>query len=513
MLASDLEDQGFEVRVSHLTAAGIGAVHGAVAALAPSSSKSSGYEDVDLIFVHAETPRDVIQSLRHGPANRICLFGPFAGERFNETQADFAFVGPVRDEPIRLAQSFATENPSELWRTIPRLLYRDGEVSASSEIWSLPRFEDWSRVRSHPRRGALSVPSSLLPEAPRVGLLTLPSSRSDDSDRSLFASTERSRLPSARSGIAPAVDERIRAHAYSDRDELWLSWAPRESHPNDLLDRSFSLLWDEGVRHFRFICASPFSAWSQWFEHLRRLDTLPKEVEFSPSVDSLRAAQSGLDGLLATATRLGIRIVFSEIPFLSFVDRSARLYGVTRSHWETRAVARMLRQLDGRHGEHDLLSGGHRLSLFDPWTSIEDLLDELQAIDEDAPFLKDNIDLDSSLLIRSQNSTVAERADRDSLLDRREGGTGLCFRFADTRVEQFRSLYPSGLVPLFEAVGRMRLDGEVHDETMIEARFRWARELALSLQESPGEEGPAAWGRIVARVVQSLQVDRPRSTR
>ncbi|MFN8546872.1 MAG: hypothetical protein U0527_02580 [Candidatus Eisenbacteria bacterium] len=274
----------------------------------------------------------------------------------------------------------------------------------------------------------------------------------------------------------------------------------------ELLLPQVESLWAQGIRSFALQSESPFRLLGPLVEALVGAGMRPEELRLRTMVTVLRAQETAIEEALAAVAARGIAVSITQVGFESFVDRSLALFhkGVT-SH-DNRRAARFLRRIDRGGGGRIRTVHGHGLILFDPWTTLGELLENLEAIESDAPFLKKAVSLDSKLYLYSPYAPVARLVRAAGLLVESEYEFGLDYRFLDPEVERFRELCSRGLAPLLEAVGRRPLEPELRARLAIEARFRWFRELASSLLG----ESPSAgrhWGHVLAEVIRGLGLE------
>jgi hypothetical protein len=242
-----------------------------------------------------------------------------------------------------------------------------------------------------------------------------------------------------------------------------------------------------------------------WLRELSRTDLRPQEVVLSPSIRVLRRSE-GIRQEILGAAQLSERLTLQGIEFANFDDRSLRLQGLGETHWDQRWVARLLCELDGSFDGRIAATTGHRLSLFDPWLGPRELLESLVAVEEDAPFLKAQVHSDASLRIPSRHGSLGRRIEEAGLLSAGRAGSGWEFRFEDPRMQSFHELSQQGLGPLVESVGRLRLSPEARQLAIVEARFRWFRQLAEAFETDPDGSG-ASWGKVLAAVTRQVAVD------
>lgn len=282
--------------------------------------------------------------------------------------------------------------------------------------------------------------------------------------------------------------------------------APAIARQIELLLPQVEALWAQGIRSFALQSESPFRLLGPLVEAMIGAGMRPEELRLRTMVTVLRAQEQSIEDALAAVAARGIAVSITQVGFESFLDRSLALFhkGVT-SH-DNRRAARFLRRIDRGGGGRIRTVHGHGLILFDPWTTLSELLENLDAIESDAPFLKKAVSLDSKLYLYSPYAPVARLVRAAGLLVESEYEFGLDYRFHDPEVERFRELCSRGLAPLLEAVGRRPLEPELRARLAIEARFRWFRELASSLLG----ESPSAgrhWGHVLAEVIRGLGLE------
>lgn len=487
----------------------------------------------ELFFIESLVPRDVLRRLTDRIGSRPCaLFGPLALALLEQGSAGFALVDAPRQvagvladriseqlrnrfndasSPASLDVAQLTDGPD----SIPNLLAR-GSIQANAEgtfeassIW-----HGWS------------YESELLPfSASEVWHYRGPSNSPSDAHSTSPILAERGCVhgqpgAGAEGGHAPDLGFESISRSWSERawNRVALPYALPRSCPFGICPASAEIpfehvqlqaeqFWNHGVRSFEIRATNPLPVVEKLLETLVRKDRVPERILFRPAPRALRQCEAGLIKLLEAHPQVRFELTGLEF-FLA-----GRFLGQPHfdtSQWEARSIARLLRRLADRASNLDSTSR-HELHLFDPYTTLEEILDALQVIEEDAPFLKRALSAEQPLLVASRFSPIAQQIRRDGLLSL-DGPFGLGFQFASEEIPVYRDLVARGLAPLLEAVGRLRRPPEERDRLAVEGRFRWFRELARFVISRRGGDRPATdgWGQVLAAVTGDLGLDQIR---
>ena len=476
---------------------------------------------VRLVAIDSIFPLDVVRrwKARLG-AIPVVVGGLNAIPLFERAPLEFAILGPARQAIGDLADRLLDHDPAV--EEVPNLFFRrsSGRVPELDDpIDASPRTLDWDlerelfpyaphlswEYRGPSGRHALSDRHgvSLLPEwgCPYRTPLALPEECADD---------RTSMRPGNYTGRAwqRVVDTYLEDSAACSFCIFRYQGfqAGSIARQIELLLPQVRYLWSEGIRSFALQSESPFRLVGPLIDAMLQAGMRPEEMRLRTMVTVLRAQEETITETLARIAELGVAVSITQVGFESFVDRALALYHKGVTNHENRRAARFLRRLDRSGGGRVRTVHGHGLILFDPWTTLPELLENLEAIESDAPFLKKAVSLDSKLVLYSPYAPVARRVRAAGLLVESEYEFGLDYRFVDPEVERFRELCSRGLAPLLEAVGRRSLEPELRARLGIEARFRWFRELASAMVGESGSSG-RHWGHVLAEVIRGLGLE------
>jgi hypothetical protein len=524
-------------------------------------------EGCELFVIEALAPVDVLRRALDRIGERPCaLFGPLALALFEQTPVAFALVDAPRESLGELAdrldawsqersqeQRAPERQPSlaelcERLREIPNLFFRiklDGNADLSRRAVGSSTGPD--RSTTEPGGSATGPDGSTTGAAGRIAIDVSSRWRSWSYESELlpfappviWSYRGPSRDPLADFSCVPLMCARGCVHAHSalgaeaptDLKPLQIgSWSERSFQrvsqiysrdplcpfgicpPSATIPFEQVLLqaehfWNQGVRSFEVQAPDPFATAAQLLEVLEKTDRVPEKVRLRPSTRALRRCEPVLTRLLQAHPQVRFEIGGMEF-FLA--GRLPGLPHFDTSQWESRWIARVLARLGDRAPNLDAVHH-HELRLFDPYSTLEEILDTLQVIEEDAPFLKATLSVDAPLLVASPYAPIGRTIRHDELLAL-DGPFGLGVRFASEEVPLYRDLVARGLAPLLEAVGRLRLPPPERDRLALEGRFRWFRELARFMVSRRGHDRPATdgWGQVLAAVTAQLGLDRAR---
>lgn len=285
--------------------------------------------------------------------------------------------------------------------------------------------------------------------------------------------------------------------------------SPRVEQSVEYLLTQTRYYWEAGLRSFALQSENPFRVLRPFWQALRAEGRAPEELRLRTMVSILKSHESEISNLLHEIASEGTRIEVTQVGFESFVDRSLRLFHKGVSNWDNRRAARFLQSLDRQAGGRIRTIHGHGLILFDPWTTLEELEENLDAIEQDAPFLKGAVALDSKLYLYSRYAPIAREVRSAGLLEETSFEFGLDYRYAHEETTLFREIASLGLAPLLESVGRMKIDGVNRRRLAIEGRFRWFRELArhVRAERAARQEPRRSWGQVLASVIRGLGLE------
>ena len=488
--------------------------------------------DARLVLLDTRFPvRESLKFVESVAPATVVLYGPYALDRFESIPVRAAMIGPSRSGLVELAKlAIHAESATDAdLASIPRLALRNRPGGDPNEdepaSWSIPSPGPWP-----------SMEDLLLPFQPSLEWKYCgPRRRLEDADTrrvSLWWPTRVEGAPSIEERDAarlPGVDDATPAQMEIDprwepsaRDAIraWL-----RADPNGALfplhavsrDQALSLLVEQarafgrlGHRAFRIVSSDPSVLLASWLGMLSKLDEAPSEVVLSPSVAALRRTDGMRQELLGAAHHCA-RLVVDRVPFPSFDDRSLRMRGYRETHWDVRWVARLLAEVDGSFGGKVRSRLGHRLELLDPWTTPRELVDSLAAVEEDAPFLKGQCHPSSFLTVPSRYSAIGQRVAEAASLRSGPSESGWDWGFQDPRMGTYLALAQQGLGPLLEGIGRLRLAAAGRERAIVEARFRWIRQLAECV-DSDVESAASSWGKVLAGVTREVAIDMKRET-
>jgi hypothetical protein len=534
LLAAELAERGHEIHcwITHPTALG-------------SVAEDARRARIQLLVLDSTFPVDAARRLGAGPDGfPVVAVGARALSLFEQARLRFALVGPARKALPQLCRRLAEvgaegASPAAL-DDVPNLFFRSSPPAAPPDT---PRAAEPAgaaapvRVDCSSAHASWSAADELLPYHPRLiweyrGSTRLAPPTAEFALRYECPGPDRAghRVSPPQGGEPePSPPAEYTARAWNRVRQIYLDprgacpfcgLLPRPAGTNGvpstetatLLAEQIHWLWTRGQREFAIRGRDPFPALKELIERLRSGRRLPRRLRLQVPVAVLRKREPMILELVRIAAQNDLRIALTGIPFDSFLDRALALHGHGVTHWENRRAARFLRHLERTHPGTVEATRGHRLVLFDPWTRLDELLENLSAIEEDAPFLKTAVQLDSRWTPDSPYSPVARRARADGLLRSLPGPGGLEYDFAHPEIPLFLDLAARGLAPLLEAIGRMRLHDRARRRFVVEGRFRWFRELALYLQATAGtgrrpEDG---WGQVLASVAGELGLDAAR---
>ncbi|MCC7141596.1 MAG: hypothetical protein IT349_05785 [Candidatus Eisenbacteria bacterium] len=480
--------------------------------------------EIELCAIDSIFPLDVVRRWKERlGATPVVVGGLNALPLFEQAPLEFAILGPARAAMAALAEALdAAGGSNPNLEPVPNLLFRRAPSSLSSRIEASGTTHAWSLEReilpyAPPLEWEYRGPSGRHPMADRLGVSILPE----------FGCPYQSRAPLPPQCADDGVT--LRPAAYDDRAwqrvrEIYLDdvaactfcvfrYQPFDPTPTasavETLMEQVSYLWPLGVRSFAIQSENPFRFVEPLLDAMRRRGWKPEEIRLRTMVSVLKAQETRVEEVLRCTAAAGVRVSITQVGFESFVDRTLALFhkGVT-SH-ENRRIARFLRRLDRAADGRIRTVHGHGLILFDPWTTLEELETNLEAIEADAPFLKRAVNLDAKLYLYSPYTPIARVVRAAGLLTRSDYEFGYDFDYADPDLPIFRDLCARGFAPLLEAIGRRRLEPQVRRRLSIEGRFRWFRELAghIRAQRANRADPERGWSPVLAEVIRGLGLE------
>lgn len=148
-----------------------------------------------------------------------------------------------------------------------------------------------------------------------------------------------------------------------------------------------------------------------------------------------------LERCIARLAAEGGRLQIMQLGFESFVQCHLDLFNKGTTVATNIEACRILSAMHRRFGPQ-VVQGfrGHGLILLHPWTTLEELLENLAVIDREAPFLRSAISVGSRLTLYNEFTPIFRKAMAERLVRRSTAGFGWDFRFRDPRMEALLSL-------------------------------------------------------------------------
>lgn len=455
----------------------------------------------------------------------VVLYGPYALDRFEQLPVRAAVLGPAGADlptllevwcahPDRVDDAFLGDHPG--------LLLRSG--TGAFERWTATPHPGWPRSIALGRLTAAALDWSYWgPDKHRSaatdGTLALcwPTSFTD------FATTEEreaagraarltTELPPARFDPRWTAPSSARLQALLEQDpsaRLYQLAAPTRKEAIAHLVAEIQDLVRLGHRTFAVSLEDPTPVLLAVLRELERRDAAPSRLVLSPGIQSLRRIE-GIRQELHSAALLVGRLVVEGVAFHGFDDRGLGADGRPGTHWDQRWVARLLTELESSRSDRITSTRGHRLSLVDPFTAPPDIVASLAAIDEDGAFLKPLVHPGAFLPIPSRHGSLGRRFEAAGYLRPARTASGWGYDFADARLGAYLDRAQQGLGPLLESVGRLKLDPEIRAQAVVEARFRWMRQLAEHFERDREEDGES-WGKVLAAVTREVALQMRRT--
>jgi hypothetical protein len=498
---------------------------GALAAELRAETRGPG---VPLVVLDTEFPVAEAAAFVAAIAPQSCLLhGPYALDRFEQLPVRAALVGPGSADLPGLLSRWAAPSGIDDGTLLdhPGLLVR--QVGPDGEGWTATPQPGWPTLES-----ARDLDPSALewsyrgPEKHRSSrTLATIALRWPESFRDFVTHEEREAAGRARS-----ADERKGELPPPDFDARWSAGSPavlRALLAQDPSARLFQfappsrreavdLLVDEilflgrlGHRSLAVSAADPSPILLTVLRELERRSAAPIRLVLSPSVTAVRRVEGMRQEILAAA-HLVEHLVVDDVAFHGFDDRGLGDDGRPGTHWDQRWVARLLAEVEAGSDGRISATRGHRLSLIDPFTRPPDLVAALAAIDEDGSFLKPLVHPGAFLPVPSRHGTLGRRIAAAALLRPARTVSGWGYELADPRLRAYLDRAQQGLGPLLESIGRLKLDAETRAQAVVEARFRWMRQLAEHFEHEGNDDGEN-WGKVLAAVTREIAVQMRRS--
>lgn len=188
-----------------------------------------------------------------------------------------------------------------------------------------------------------------------------------------------------------------------------------------------------GVRSFSVQSENPFRFLDPLVDRLAVADFDLDAILLRTFPAILARSPERVLGGIARAVDRGIAVQLQQLGFESFSASELDHLGKGITVDENVAAARLLYELDRRHGTAVEVFSGHGFILFTPWTTPEDVAASIQVIETEAPFLRGAISLASRLCFYDPLNPIFRLAEREGLVVETEQDYGLDFRYADPR--------------------------------------------------------------------------------
>jgi hypothetical protein len=459
LIVDDLRRDGHQVRALHC--------HASPAVVDELAGRLAGRVP-DLVAVDSIWPVAALRRLREAlPGVPFVVGGLNALASFTAAGVELCIVGPAREAMRALAARLpAGPSPGErppAWPVldpgalaeVPNLFFRlpDGQVDHSGrevpwdalrEMRPFTPFLDWEYVGPERHPGAGLRELSLVPEFGCYHRLS--PDRGDLGTRSFaFREARHPGFGGRFTGRAEAVARRQLGDNRGGCTFCVFRW---QSFTTPARPDAVELLVEQ-ARHYRALGVADFSLQSEdpfrllpaALEGLQAAGASPRWLILRCTAAALLRGEAALrEALRRSQAGQGPRLRVQQVGFESFVERDLELFNKGISASDNRAAARLLTRLEAEHPGHFDGRHGHGLILFHPWTRLEDLAENLEAIDRDAPFLAPRATLEARLTLYSELSPVALLAARDGLLEPSPAEFGLGYRYADERVAQLRAV-------------------------------------------------------------------------
>jgi len=210
------------------------------------------------------------------------------------------------------------------------------------------------------------------------------------------------------------------------------------------VDQTVALVLEQ-VRHLREVwrtndiyiqSENPFRFLEPLVEQLLSLGLRPDLLTVRTTPALLVRHRERLERCIARLAADGGRLQIMQLGFESFVQRHLDLFNKGTTVEVNIEACRILRALHRRFGP-EVVEGfrGHGLILLHPWSTLEDLRENLEIIDREAPFLRHAISVGSRLTLYNEFTPIFRKAMADRLVRRSTTGFGWDFRFRDPRME------------------------------------------------------------------------------
>ncbi|MEE2828532.1 MAG: hypothetical protein VX498_05050 [Myxococcota bacterium] len=394
-----------------------------------------------MLVLDAVFPFALIRQLKESTGLPVLVGGHNALQHILRGPADLAVVGAGRAALSALA---AGSPPHE----VPGLWFRqdDGRLDCGPPPASLPNLRtellpfrpdmDWD-YRGPPRAPGsnLRIPS-VVAELGCVWNRSILTSRDETTAR--FYDGVRPRLPDL--PLTPRATEMIRRFfvgAEGGCSFCVLRYTQRSYEPPadslDLLLTQARLLVEKGARGLSIQTEHPLSILRNFLERLQleglaeRLD----EVHIRTIPWLVLRHSDELERCINTAQQVGIQLVLGQVGFEAFDERSLAVFHKGLSPQDNRAAARLLTELDAKHGSSFLGTRGHGLIPLHPWTRPQDLRTNLEACRVDAPWLLPAMSPYRRLELYAEWTPLFWKAWDDKLVRPAPEGFGWDWEFAD----------------------------------------------------------------------------------
>lgn len=391
----------------------------------------------DLLVLDSIFPFGLVRRLQDGVGAPVVVGGHNALQHALRGSAEFAITGPGRAALAALVAAW----PDGDLASVPGLYFeRDGLLDCGppppvqrpgDEVLPFDPVLDWGYFGPPRAEGSnLRVPSIVA----EFGCVWNRSTAEEP-----FYAGLPPRLPDRR--LSPRAQADIQARFISQEGGCTFCtfrYTPLSSHRAargaELLLEQARVMLDAGARGLSLQTEHPVP----WIPRL--LDGLVADGRID-QLDELHVRTipwlvlKHADGLVACIERcaeLGVHLVAGQIGFEAFDARSLAVFHKGLTSAENRAAARLLTELTAQH-EGFTGTAGHGLIPFHPWTRPEDLLENIEAVRADAPWLLPDLHPARRLELYNEWTPLFWRAQDEGLIVPSPETFGWAWTFADER--------------------------------------------------------------------------------
>ncbi len=216
-----------------------------------------------------------------------------------------------------------------------------------------------------------------------------------------------------------------------------------------------------------------------------------------------------LERCITRLSATGGRMQIMQLGFESFVQRHLDIFNKGATVEENIEACRILRGLHQRFGPQAVEGyRGHGLILLHPWCRLEELRENLEIIEQEAPFLRTAISVGSRLTLYNEFTPIFRKAMADGLVRRSTAGFGWDFRFEDPRMEVLVPLTGRMAGALATLVrGRKPGDEDLVRRASTRSQFQlmtaaadWIEENSADTMKARAENLPDALQEVVDRI-------------